>query len=165
MMNKWMIAAVAMLAGISIVGCGTGLFEKKQYTVGKEITLQEITEFYFTYDSSAYQPSFLRYRLYTEDGQYYFHYEVREGDHWPLTEEDTTDSLTKQLSSDQWSAFFETLKGGNVIGRSEDTSSGGFGPWLYLYWKKDKGTYQVFQFESPEKQHAFESMCKEMSSS
>ena len=128
-------------------------------TVGKNIKIDDVNDFYYTVDASTNPPHFQRYRFYAENGKYYFYHEKREGDHWPLTGEDVTVSGTVELTNDQWQQFFDCINGGKVIKRQEHLESGGRGPWLYLYWKKDKGTIQEFSFESLEKRRAFEQLC------
>ena len=46
-------------------------------TVGKDILSDDITDFYYTYDTSTYPPEFQRYRFYAEDGRYYFYHETK----------------------------------------------------------------------------------------
>lgn len=131
-------------------------------TVGKDVRSEDITDFYYTYSSSTYPPDYQRYRFYVEDGNCYFYHEKREGDHWPLTEEDITLSGTKELSAEEWNEFFAYLAGGMVQNRSDDAIDGDAGPWLYLYWKGDHGTMQEFTFASWEKEKEFEAYCLKM---
>lgn len=140
--------------------------KKDRYIVGKGIWEDDIENFYFTYDSSAYPPCFQRYVLYVEDGRHMFHHEKREGDAWPLTEEYITVEGTFELSDEQWDKCFELLKGGKVKKRPDDvTDSGDGGPFLFLYWTGDKDKYQVFSFESYQKQKDYEELCIELSES
>ena len=64
--------------------------------VGATVKQKDVTEFYYTLSSSTNPPRFQRYRFYTAEGKYYFYHEKREGDHWPLREEDVTVSGTKE---------------------------------------------------------------------
>ena len=130
-----------------------------KYSIGKDIGIDDVTDFYYTYSSSAYPPEYQRYRFYVEDGQYCFYHEKREGDSWPLREKDITISGTRILSEEEWQRFFEHLAGGTVQKRSEDVVDGDAGPWTYLYWKKDKGKYQEFHFASWGDRIAFEEYC------
>ena len=66
-------------------------------TVGTDVKMPDITEFYFTYSSSTYPPEFQRYRFLVKNGAHLFHHEKREGNHWPLTEKDITVTGTKEL--------------------------------------------------------------------
>ncbi len=157
-MRKIIPAALLTLALISMPGC----MLKSEFTVGKDIKQADFTEFYYTVDSSTYPPEFQRYRFYTENGKYYFYHEKREGDHWPLTEADATIKGSIELTPDEWSVFWKLIEGGTVIRRSVSTDSGGRGPWLYLYWKKDRDEYQEFSFESYDKEGEFESFCEEL---
>ena len=75
-------------------------------TVGADVKMEDITEFYFTYDSSTNPPLFQRYRFSVKDGAYQFYHEKREGNHWPLREKDITVSGTKELSPEEWKTFF-----------------------------------------------------------
>ena len=131
----------------------------ERYVVGSGIRMEDITEFYFTYDSSTNPPEFQRYRFYVEDGAYMFYHETREGGHWPLTEEDITVSGSMELTEDDREAFFDYLKNGRVKKRKNDANSGDSGPFLYLYWNGDRSKYQVFEFSSYRKQEAFEEYC------
>ena len=56
--------------------------------------------------------------------------------------------------------FFEHLRGGSVTKREESLDSGDAGPWLYIYWKKDKSQYQVFEFETWGDLKEFEAYCE-----
>lgn len=129
-------------------------------TVGETVKLKDVTDFYFTYSTSTDPPLFQRYRFYLEEnGKPVFYHEKREGDHWPLREGDVTLSGTKELTGEQWAAFFECLRGGRVRKRRESAESGSRGPWTYLYWRGDHGKIQEFTFPSPEARRTFEDMC------
>ena len=132
---------------------------KKEFVVGKDIAKEDILQFYYTYDSSTYPPEFQRYRFYTEGGKLLFYHEKREGDHWPVAESDATVTGTKELSETEWDEMFSLLCGGTVRAREEHLESGGRGPWLFLYWKNDRGKIQEFTFASYEKQREFEAFC------
>ena len=134
------------------------------FTVGEDILAEDILEFYWTYDASTYPPEFLRYRLYAADEGYMFYCEKREGDHWPLTEADISFALTVPLAPEEWTFFFDCLRGGRVRAREDllDDGDGDSGPWLYLYWRGDPGECQEFTFASWEKQESFEQMCQAM---
>ncbi len=137
-------------------GCG------KTRTVGNGIAKEDITEFWYTYATSTFPPQYQRYRFYTEDGKYLFYHETREGDVFPLTEEYITFCGTSELTQAQWDQFYSFLYGGTVKAREENLDSGDPGPWLYLYWKNDKGKYQEFTFESYSKEKDFESFCESL---
>ncbi|MBO4399531.1 MAG: hypothetical protein J5795_05305, partial [Lachnospiraceae bacterium] len=140
----------------------TGLFGRRTAVVGKDVAPEDISEFYFTYDASTYPPEFQRYRLFKKDGTVFFYHEKREGDHWPLREEDATVTGTTELSEEQWDEFFNLLKGGIVRAREEHLEAGGSGPWLFLYWKNDRGKIQEYSFASYENRCAFEKLCEEL---
>ena len=128
-------------------------------TVGKDIGLKEIKEFYYTYDASTYPPQYQRYRFFTSQGKYYFYHEKREGDHWPLTEADATMTGTIELSEEEWDTFYGHLKDGTVVDRTESLDCGNAGPWLYLYWSGDHGKTQAFTFQPYGKRTGFEEFC------
>ena len=141
---------------------GLGGCSRAGKTVGKDVKKEDVTDFYYTVDSSTNPPSFRRYRFYVEDGVRFFFHEKREGSHWPLTEQDRTVSGTVELTDEQWDAFFDCISGGTVKKRGEHTESGSAGPWLYLYWKNDRSKIQEYSFASHEKQTAFEALCLEL---
>ncbi len=146
----------------------TGVIGEKQtagsgeMTVGTDIAIGDVTAFYYTYATSTNPPDYQRYLFSVEDGKRLFTHEKREGNHWPLTEADITVSGTLELTDEAWAAFFDCLKGGKVTKREEDISSGGSGPWLYLYWDGDKDAYQQFSFASWDAVKEFEALCEEL---
>ena len=155
------ILIVAIVALVILGGKNMSLTDmiSGKKIVGRDILSGDITDFYYTYDASTYPPDFQRYRFYVEDDRFYFYHEKREGDHWPLTEDDVTVSGSKELSQEEWNAFFEYLSGGTVQKRADDVTDGDAGPWLYLYWKNDRGEIQEFSFASWEKEKEFEQYC------
>lgn len=164
----------AALAALLLAGCGGAAAPKETakptsqkgtYTVGTDIAAEDITEFYFTRSGSAFPPTYQRYRLFAEEGRHCLFHEKREGSHWPLTEADATVTGTVELSDEAWNELFGFLRDGIVKKRSEDVSSGGDGPWLYLYWSGDKGKYQEFSFASPDAQDRFEARCASLAGS
>ena len=165
MEGKCRSAAALCLLAVLAAGCagaqGT-VSEKSELTVGEDILIGDITEFYYTYDSSAFPPEYQRYRFYTEDGQYYFYHEKREGKEWPLTEKHITESGTVNMPEDDWAEFFGYLKDGTVVKREEELDSGDAGPWLYLYWNNDGGEYREFAFPSHQALSSFEEYCEKM---
>ena len=133
-----LIAAVLLLTGM-FGGSKAPVLGKRELTVGTDILPEDVTEFYYTLSSSTDPPRYQRYRFYREEGRTFFYHEKREGDHWPLREGDITVSGTKELTGEEWAAFFGLLREGTVQKRAESTESGGKGPWLYLYWEGDIG--------------------------
>ena len=150
-----------LLLFIALLMVSPGLAED-MFVVGEDITLEDVTEFYYTYDSSAFPPDYQRYRFYTEDGRYYFCHEKREGDHWPLTEDDVTVTGILELSAEEWSLFWQYLNGGKVRNPEDNLLDGDDGPWLFLYWKGDRDTYREFSFPTWQVRLAFESWCDEL---
>jgi hypothetical protein len=90
-----------------------------------------------------------------------FYHETREkpGEYGPTTEEDITASGTVELSDEEWNEFLVFLKEGSVSARTDSAESGDSGPWMFIYWKKDKGKYQVFDFASASEELGFEEFC------
>lgn len=153
----WAICGAAALLLILLAVYGNGAVGR---IVGETVKLKDVTDFYFTYSTSTNPPLFQRYRFYLEEnGKPVFYHEKREGDHWPLREGDITVSGSKELTDEQWAAFFECLRGGRVRKRRESAESGGRGPWTYLYWRGDYGKIQEFTFPSLEARRAFEDLC------
>ncbi len=154
------LAFVLSLAGCAKGGSGMGLFNGEK-TVGKQIKQGDITEFYYTYSNINYDAFYQRYRFYVEDGKHMFFHETRErkDEYGPTTEKDITKTGTIELTDEQWTAFYELLEGGTAVKRSESASTGDSGPWLYLYWKNDKGKIQEFSFASYDRRKAFEEFC------
>ena len=134
----------------------------RQRTVGTDILLSDVTEFYYTTAASSNPASRQQYRFYMEGEQWWFYHESREGSHWPLNEKDITACGAKQLLQQEYEQFAESISGGSVTKRTENTDSGGRGPWIYLYWKGDNGKYQQFSFADYAAQTAFEQFCAEL---
>ena len=133
--------------------------QNRTRAVGRNIAPEDIEEFFYTYASSTYPPDYQRYHFYKENGRYKFSHEKREGCRWPLTESDVTRSGSMELSEEEWLEFLSYLKDGKVKKRKENSIAGGSGPWLYLYWKGDKGKYQEFFFFNLKGKKAFEEFC------
>jgi hypothetical protein len=134
----------------------------KPLIVGKDIKKEAVYDFYYTYDASTFPPDYQRYRFYAEKGKHYFYHEKREGDHWPLTEEDATVTGNVKLSDKQWDAFWDCINCGSVIKRQEHLEDGNAGPWLFLYWDGDKGKVQEFSFADPGARARFETLSKKL---
>lgn len=132
---------------------------KAELTVGTDIVIGEVKEFFYTLSASTYPPHDQRYRFYRENGGTFFYQEQREGDHWPLREEDVTVSGTRELTEAEWSAFFDLIRDGTVKKREEHLEDGDAGPWLYLYWKGDRLEWQEYSFPSRKALSAFEDFC------
>lgn len=154
----WLILGALVTAAVILtMVLRTG---KKMMIVSKDIQKSQITEFYWTYSTSTNPPEYQRYYFYAQDGKTYFYHETREGDGWPLSEEDITVCGTLELSEGQWQEFFDAIAGGTVISREESTESGDSGPWTYLYWQKDKGKYQQYEFVSRQASLDFKAFCE-----
>lgn len=136
--------------------------KSKTKTVGDDIKEDDFREFFYTYSKTVNPPEFQRYRFYIEDGKYMFYHEKREGDNVFLTEDDITISGVKELTEEECNKFFKLISGGNVRNRREDDTTGGSGPWLYLYWNGDEGKCQEFSFKENDDLFEFEEFCIEL---
>ena len=154
-MKKIMPVTLCILTGLLLTGC------RSTYTVGKDIKADDISEFYYTYSNINYNAFYQRYRFHTEDGKYMFMHDTRkrENEYGPCTEEDRIAYGDLELTEAEWNSFFDLIKDGTVTARKDSAESGDSGPWTYLYWKKDKDKYQVFEFASYERKSAFEAFC------
>ncbi len=169
-MKKLGMIIIAMMLAVVMAGCGAqeepadmSLFNSGK-TVGKDIAVEDITDFYYTVEDINYDAYYQRYRFYIEDGKHIFFHETRErpGDYGPCTEEDTTLTGTMELTDEQWAQFTDLVSGGTVKARSDSAESGDTGPWLYLYWTGDNGKIQQFTFESYGKEAEFEEYCESL---
>lgn len=156
------ICGVIVLAAVSAVLVLTGVFGGKTMVVGKKIKAEDITDFYYTYAPSSFPPSYQRYQFYAENGTPYFYHETREGENWPLTEDQITVSGTRELTEEEWQRFIDCINGGTVQKRTEQIESGGAGPSLFLYWKGDGSVWQEYAFLSAAEELAFEELCREL---
>ena len=139
-------------------GCGKNA---KETFTNRKIPADDITEFYYTRENINFNASYQRYRFYKEDGKYMFYHETREkpGEYGPTSEADITVSGTVELSDDERKDFLTFLKDGTVSARKDPGESGDSGPWTFIYWKNDKGKYQVFDFSSYGTKLKFEEFC------
>ena len=142
-------------------GCGKNTEET---VTDREIPIDDVSEFYYTIENINYNAFYQRYHFYKEDGKYMFHHETRErpGDYGPTTEEDITISGTFELSDAEWNEFLAFLKDGTVSAREDSGETGSSGPWMFLYWKNDKGKYQAFEFPSYDTRTQFEQFCSSL---
>ena len=139
--------------------------DKKERVVGNDISLNSITDFYYTHSTSTNPPTYHRYRFYVDEGTYKFYHEKREGDAWPLTESYITQSGTIDLTNEQWNEFLNYLNNGIVNKRNPKLETESTILSLYIYWNGDKGKYQVFSFESLNEKNAFLEYCENLISS
>lgn len=135
--------------------------DKKATVTNKKIPIEDITEFYHTYENINFNAFYQRNRFYKKDDKFMFCHETREkpGEYGPTTEKDITSVGTFELSADDWNNFSEFLKDGTVSARKDSAETGSSGPWTFIYWKNDKGKYQVFQFPSYDTRQRFEEFC------
>ncbi len=158
-MKKILPFALFALAGLLFTGCAAG-----EKIVGKNVQIDDITEFYWTYENINYNAHYQRYRFYVEDGKHMFYHVTRDrkDDYGPCSEEDTVKEGTFELSEEEWNRFFDLLTDGTVVNRKDSADSGDSGPWTYLYWKNDKGECQQYSFVSYERGREFETFCMEL---
>ena len=126
-----------------------------------DAALDSLTNFYYTYDASTSPPYYQRYRFYTEDGEYFFFHETREGGGWPQREEDITKTGTVKLSEEEWNRFINGLKGGSIRQPEDDVTDGDAGPWIYIW---HGSVQEEYEFPSYGDRLAFEAYCERLSS-
>ena len=142
-------------------GCGKSMEET---VTNMNIPVDDVEEFYYTIENINYNAFYQRYRFYKEDGKYMFYHETRERpeDYGPASEEDITGSGTLELSDAEWNDFLTFLKDGTVSAREDSLEDGSSGPWMFIYWKNDKGNYQVFEFSNYDERGRFEEYCSSL---
>lgn len=133
--------------------------QSKPRLVGTDVPLEQTTEFYWTYATSTFPPTYQRYHFYSDANGWLFYHERREGERFPLTEEDVVASGTLRLSDKDRANLFAALTDGTVRAREDAPTSGGSGPWTYLYWTGDRTVYQAFEFASRDRADAFQALC------
>lgn len=170
-MKRCILTISIILVALALSGCGAGeqIKEKpgavtggNEIVVGEDIALEDITEFYWTYSTSTNPPEYQRYYFSEDDGKYLFYHEKREGDSFPLTEDDITIFGTVELTEDEWVVFCDYVKEGRVQAREESSGAGGSGPWMFLYWNGDEDIYQEYSFASQDQEAAFEQFCMDL---
>ena len=137
----------------------------REMVVGKNISLDEITQFHCVRDSSVYPPVYTAYHFCIENGSAQFEYETREGNSWPLTEEDIAILAAKDLTQEEWDELCSFLEGGHVKKEDEDLVDGDDGPWFTLYWDRDRSEYRTFSFATDESRRSFEEYCEHLAAS
>lgn len=152
------VGTVFLTVSLLLTGCG--LFSLGGKVVGRDVSKDSFNEFYYTYSKTVNPPKFQRYRFYMEDGKPMFYHEKREGEKVFLTEEDITVCGTMELSDEEWMTFWDYMCSGRVKKRENSVTSGGSGPWLYLYWDGDKEKYQQFSFNEEGMVLGFEEFCE-----
>ncbi len=152
---------IIMLCLALFSGCGRNT---KETVTNMKIPVEDISEFFYTSENINFNASYQRYRFFKEDGKYMFFHEAREkpGEYGPTTKDDVTDSGTFELNAEEWNDFLAFLKDGKVSERKNSGESGGSGPWTFIYWKNDKGKYQVFEFPTYDSRVRFEEYCRSL---
>lgn len=155
---KRILTFMLVLMLVTGTGCAEGKLRDEE-TIGAGISLEAITDFYFTYSASTNPPHYQRYRFYRKEEKHFFYHETREGGGWPQTEEDITASGTLELTEEQWAAFCDLLLNGSAKKREESLLDGAAGPWLFIYWTGGEKEGREYTFASLEKAFAFEEFC------
>lgn len=158
-MKNYIIIIVLSILAVCIFGW---IFTFVPKTVGKTIKEEDFKEFYYTYSTTVNPPEYQRYRIFIKNGKRMFYHEKREGDSVFLAEEDITVSVETELSPEEWAIFWRLISGGTVKKRKDNVTSGGSGPWLYLYWNGDLNKYQEYKFADAEKEAEFEEFCAKL---
>lgn len=138
-------------------------FMSKDYIVGKDIVIDDVKDFYYTYHHVNYNPEYQRYRFYKNNDEYIFFHDLRKKDGYGFLDEN--DSIRKgeiKLNKEEWEKFYSLIIDGKVIKKKDNAESGDSGPWMYLYWKNDKDKYQEYYFASYEKQLEFKEYCESL---
>ena len=159
MRGKGRRAGALLLALLVLLACRGAPADT---AAGPDVAPEDIADFYYTVDSSAWPPRYQRYRFYMEDGQPRFFHDTRQGEDWPLTEADSVYSGTVALTRDQWAAFLDCLRDGRALPREEHTETGDEGPWTYLYPASGPAEGLAFSFASPGRRADFEALCREL---
>ena len=157
-MKTLIVSAVLLVAVIAVAGVIIAKVSGTR-TVPVSTDNTALSELYFTRASSTYPPYYQRYKIHLKDGRYMLYHEKREGERFPLTEEDITVSGDIELSEKELSALFACLEGGKAKKPADTAESGGDGPWVYIYYEKDPKKQLEFSFASPEKEAEFEKLC------
>ncbi len=147
--------------------CGCGQSDPAKTITNRNIPVEDVTDFCYTYENINYGAFYQRYRFYVENDRYMFQHETRErpNDYGPAAEEDITAIGTFELTPREWLEAMGLLKSGKVSVRKESAESGSSGPWTYIYWKNDKSRYQQFTFSGYEERKAFEDYCADLAQS
>ena len=166
--NKTNVLKIVSIVGALFVVAISALLlfskGKKDIIVGDSISKEQIGEFFYTYSTSANPPEYQRYHFYKDNNKLYFYHEKREGEEWPLTEKNITESGTVELTNKEWDTLFDYLLGGKVERRAKNETSDSGGVDLYLYWDNDRDINQQFSFLTSDTQKRFEDFCMSLSS-
>ena len=176
-MKKILLIIVGMiLCGLLAVSCNknketdidnNAKLSGKKFIVGEDISISDITEFNFTYsdidEPKAFDTHYLRYYLYEKDNSHFFFYEKKEGkkSNGLVIEENTIASGTVQLTDEQWTEFFDNIRGGTVTEKTLDTELKDSLFRFDICWNGDEGKYREYAFTPDGDQHIFEASCGE----
>ena len=151
---------VCALAGTVLAACQTE--EGPVMDDPKDLRLEEVVDFYYTYNCVGYNAKYQRYRFYIEDGKYMFFYETRgtEDDYGWNTEDDIITSGTVELTAEDWTTFLGFLENGSVREPEESLEDGDAGPWMFIYYPGEGDPVRMeYLFATPGDRTAFEEYC------
>lgn len=66
------------------------------------------------------------------------------------------------LSQNDWNQVLLLIQGGKVRKRQDSAESGSSGPWMYLYWRNDRGEIQEYSFASYGAERSFEEFSEQL---
>lgn len=150
--------------GVIIIFLLIVLNRKIYFSAKRGIDINTVYELIYTYASSAYPPSYQRYRFYIEHERFYFYHEKREGKSWPLKETDITVSGSAELSEDEWNEFLKHIENGTIEKNKKNTDSGNPGPWINLRCG-DCSKSRLFGFRKVNAKKDFELFCEQLTRS
>ena len=163
--------AVIITATVLLTGCvsekrnGAGRTKMttspKEFIVGEDISYDAIMSFEYTYETTTAPVIHQHYEIIRDysESAYYLEYWTREGDHYPLKDEDET-RRGKIDITDDFVDLYLCLTGGKVTLLDEyiEYDEDG-GLWTYLYWQNSPDGYTVFTFENQEDWDQFVETC------
>ena len=173
-MRYFVVFAACLLAAVLFVACGTKnntngspepVTQKTDKIAGSNVQVSDVVDFYYTYEWTGYNAEYLRYRFYIEDGKRLFFHEARKvkEDYGPASEKDVIAKGTYELTQKEWDQFLDLIKDGSIHDPEESTSTGGKGPWLYLYYQKgDDVKRMAYEFNPYSKVMEFEEFCESL---
>ncbi len=128
---------------------------------GTKVGIDDISDFYYTYENINYNAFYQRYRFFIKDGKYMFFHETRErkNDYGPCEEEDAIRKGEFELNEKQWSDFYDLIKEGKANKRNESVEDGDSGPWMFIYSDKLVKEGYEYHFASYDARCKFEDFC------
>lgn len=154
------------LAAMLLAGCAGQ--EPPEVELSDETGMDEIVDFYHTYEWDGFNAEYQRYRFYVEDGRHMFFHETRKvhNTYGPATEKDVTAKGTRELTEEEWRNFLAFLDCGKLSKPEESVLDGDSGPWLYAYRQEKNGVVRyAFDFTPRDGLLAFEDFCEGLAKS